>query len=85
LPTADIVSSEAAKAGLRIVSRDAFGTSYAATLREWRRRFLASWGEIERLGFDNAFRQMWEYYLAYCETGFLHGAIDVSIFKLEHV
>jgi cyclopropane-fatty-acyl-phospholipid synthase len=29
------------------------------------------------LGFDERFRRLWEYYLAYCEAGFLSGNIDV--------
>ena len=46
------------------------GIHYALTLAEWRRRFLASIDDVERLGFDHRFIRMWEYYLAYCEGGF---------------
>jgi cyclopropane-fatty-acyl-phospholipid synthase len=84
LPTAEIVESYAAKAMLTVTDRESFGPSYARTLRDWRERFLGSWPEIESLGFDIKFRRMWEYYLAYCETGFRHDAIDVSIFRLTH-
>ena len=38
--------------------------------------------KIESLGFDQRFRRMWEYYLAYCEAGFQFGAIDVNFVKL---
>lgn len=82
LPTAEIVEEHAANAMLTVTDRESFGLSYARTLRDWRDRFLGSWPEIESLGFDTRFRRMWEYYLAYCETGFRHSAIDVSIFKL---
>ncbi|WP_441236480.1 class I SAM-dependent methyltransferase [Bradyrhizobium sp. 930_D9_N1_4] len=82
LPTAEIVEDYAAKAMLTVTGRESFGLSYARTLQDWRDRFLASWPDIEALGFDMTFRRMWEYYLAYCETGFRHDAIDVSIFKL---
>lgn len=82
LPTAEIVEDYAAKAMLTVTGRESFGPSYARTLRDWRDRFLRSWPEIEALGFDTRFRRMWEYYLAYCETGFRHDAIDVSIFRL---
>jgi cyclopropane-fatty-acyl-phospholipid synthase len=82
LPTAEIVEDYAAKAMLTVTDRESFGLSYAHTLRDWRDRFLGSWPEIEPLGFDMKFRRMWEYYLAYCETGFRHDAIDVSIFRL---
>lgn len=82
LPTAEIVEEHAANAMLTVTDRESFGLSYARTLRDWRDRFLRAWPEIESLGFDTRFRRMWEYYLAYCETGFRHSAIDVSIFKL---
>ena len=53
-----------------------------STLREWRSRFLQAWPKIEPLGFNDRFRRMWEYYLAYCEVGFRLGTIDVGFFKL---
>jgi cyclopropane-fatty-acyl-phospholipid synthase len=81
LPTRSIMLREAARAGLRLVTHEAFSDSYARTLREWRLRFLRAWPSIERLGFDQRFRRMWEYYLAYCEVGFRTGAIDVGFFK----
>ena len=46
------------------------GTDYALTLHAWRERFLARLGEVERLGFDDRFVRMWEYYLASCEAAF---------------
>ncbi len=46
------------------------GTHYALTLAEWRRRFLEAKEEVRKLGFDDRFLRMWEYYLAYCEGGF---------------
>jgi cyclopropane-fatty-acyl-phospholipid synthase len=84
LPTEEIIKREAARAGLRIVAHERFGRSYALTLAEWRRRFLDAWPHIEPLGFDARFKRMWHYYLSYCETGFLTGAVDVGQFKLVH-
>ncbi len=83
LPTVSRVESEAARAGLTLYHRQSFGDSYARTLQEWRNRFLRSWNSIEPLGFDLRFRRMWDYYLAYCEAGFSHDAIDVSLFKFR--
>ncbi len=82
LPTKALIAEFASKAGLTLVHEESFGASYARTLAEWRARFLASWPRIEVLGFDERFRRMWEYYLAYCETGFASRAVDVSLFKL---
>ena len=38
----------------------------------WRDRFDANWPAINAQGFDETFRRMWEFYLAYCEAGFTH-------------
>jgi cyclopropane-fatty-acyl-phospholipid synthase len=83
LPTKSVVRHEAERAGLATVEQDSFGMSYAQTLHEWRRRFIEAWPKIETLGFDARFRRMWNYYLAYCEVGFLGGAVDVTLFKLR--
>jgi cyclopropane-fatty-acyl-phospholipid synthase len=82
LPTFSIIEQEAARAGLKLVHHESFGDSYVRTLREWRSRFLRAWPKIEPLGFNDRFRRMWEYYLAYCEVGFRTGSIDVGFFKL---
>jgi cyclopropane-fatty-acyl-phospholipid synthase len=84
LPTAEILASEAAAAGLTLVRSERFGISYAQTLADWRARFHAAWPAIERLGFDDRFRRLWDYYLAYCEGGFRAGSIDVGLFEFRH-
>ena len=63
---------------LRVTARRDLGTSYAMTLRQWRERFLARWSDARKLGFDDVFRRMWEYYFAYFEAGFRVGYLDVS-------
>jgi cyclopropane-fatty-acyl-phospholipid synthase len=81
LPTVDIIRRKAAHAGLELVTHQPFGLDYAKTLSLWRERFLAAWPSIERLGFDQRFKRMWEYYLCYCEAGFKNGIIDVGFYK----
>jgi cyclopropane-fatty-acyl-phospholipid synthase len=51
------------------------GPDYATTLRLWRERFLASKAEVGRLGYDERFVRMWEFYLASCEALFAARAI----------
>ncbi len=63
---------------LRITEQIAFGRSYAATLHEWRKRFVAHSEDVAALGFDATFRRMWELYLAYSEAGFGSGYLDVA-------
>ncbi|MBV9824166.1 MAG: class I SAM-dependent methyltransferase [Alphaproteobacteria bacterium] len=82
LPTKDLITHHASQAGLTPVSTIPFGASYAATLAEWRQRFLAAWPEIEQLGFPPSFRRLWQYYLAYCEAGFRTGLLDVAFYVL---
>jgi cyclopropane-fatty-acyl-phospholipid synthase len=62
---------------LSIVERRDLGPHYAHTLALWREQFLGNW---ERLSgsFDDTFRRMWEFYLAYCEAGFRVGYLGVS-------
>jgi cyclopropane-fatty-acyl-phospholipid synthase len=83
LPTPGIVCRQAAAAGLAVDHREMFGLDYARTLAEWRRNFHAAWPRIRRLGFDEAFQRLWDYYLCYCETGFRSGNIDVGIFRFR--
>ena len=47
------------------------GIHYAETLRRWRERFLGNATQVRRLGFDERFLRMWDFYLAYCEGAFL--------------
>ena len=53
------------------------GADYARTIAEWRVRFERAWPEITALGFDDRFRRLWRYYLAYCEAGFRTGRIGL--------
>ncbi|MCT8973322.1 SAM-dependent methyltransferase [Microbaculum marinisediminis] len=82
LPTPQIIERQARDAGLALDGVETFADSYARTLREWRARFLAAWPQIAALGFDEHFRRKWDYYLAYCEAGFLERRIDVGIYRL---
>ena len=68
----------AAHTSLRVSQRRELGWHYAETLKQWRSRFLADWDHIRTLGFDETFRLMWEFYLAYCEAGFRTGYLGVS-------
>jgi cyclopropane-fatty-acyl-phospholipid synthase len=79
-----VLRADASAAGLRLVARQGYGSSYARTLAEWHRRFDATWPRLAELGFDERFRRMWRYYLSYCEGGFRSGRTDVSQVVLAH-
>ncbi len=68
---------------LRVARMREIGHHYATTLRIWRERFLARRDEVVRLGFDDVFVRMWEFYLAYCEAGFRTQAIGDVQLRLE--
>jgi cyclopropane-fatty-acyl-phospholipid synthase len=63
--------------GVPVIRERIFGLAYAKTLATWRNNFREAWPNLMPLGFDDRFRRLWEYYLAYCEAGFLSGNIDV--------
>ncbi|RIJ12982.1 class I SAM-dependent methyltransferase [Pseudomonas sp. 91RF] len=72
---------------LEIVSRDTdmnllhmedFGLHYARTLRLWHENFRHAHGRLSELGYDDYFLRLWEFYLCYCEGGFLERTIGTA-------
>lgn len=59
------------RSALYVEDLENLGPHYAETLRHWRERFLGRIDEVRRLGFDDTFVRLWEFYLAYCEGAFL--------------
>jgi cyclopropane-fatty-acyl-phospholipid synthase len=78
LPSLAALRRQAKDAGLEWRADSGFAAHYALTLAQWRHRFEAVWPELRQLGFDERFRRMWNYYLAYCEVGFSLGRIDLK-------
>jgi cyclopropane-fatty-acyl-phospholipid synthase len=68
----------ASERGLGWGERHAFGLDYAETLRQWRERYEAAVAQGRLAGFDDAFHNLWRYYLMYCEGGFRGRGIDVA-------
>ncbi|MGI8335200.1 class I SAM-dependent methyltransferase [Actinomadura scrupuli] len=68
---------------MRITRRHELGPDYARTLSAWRRRLLQHDAEVAALGFDAAFRRLWEYYLAYAEAGFRSGYLNAWQFQIS--
>lgn len=77
LPTPTILRDMGGRFGLTLAGERVFGQDYALTLAQWRVSFRQAWPRLTRLGFDEKFRRLWEYYLSYCEAGFTAGMIDV--------
>ncbi len=83
LPTKKELSEINHKVGLDFKETNSFGLSYAKTLNMWNNQFQNSWQDLVKLGFNQRFKRMWEFYLAYCETGFISKSTDVSHFLIN--
>src|ERR1700689_5196009 len=77
LPSPQVLKALGERFGVPVIRERIFGQDYAKTLATWQNNFRAAWPSLMPLGFDDRFRRLWEYYLAYCEAGFLSGNIDV--------
>jgi cyclopropane-fatty-acyl-phospholipid synthase len=70
LPSEEKLKVQTDRAGLSWTGLNRFGQCYADTLSQWLDRFDAVWDEVRKQGFDERFRRLWRFYLAYCEAGF---------------
>ncbi|MGZ4505529.1 MAG: class I SAM-dependent methyltransferase [Nocardioidaceae bacterium] len=84
LPSTDAIAQVLRRhTDLHISNIAPFGRHYGHTLRLWREKFLSNWESVRDLGFDERFRRMWEFYLAYCEAGFRTGYLEVAQITIE--
>ena len=63
---------------MSLTNLESFGMHYAKTLAAWRERFLRRSEDVRRMGFDERFQRMWDFYLAWCEGAFLERYINVA-------
>jgi cyclopropane-fatty-acyl-phospholipid synthase len=70
-----MLDASARVSDMRLMNLEDIGSSYAITLNHWRKRFLSRLDDVRKLGYDERFVRMWEYYLCYCEGGFLERSI----------
>lgn len=73
-----ILESVRNESNLVLTHSEDTGFHYARTLRDWCERFMANREQLESMGYDQAFRRLWNFYFAYCEAGFSERAIGVS-------
>jgi cyclopropane-fatty-acyl-phospholipid synthase len=79
------MTEQCRKAGLKIAELYSFGLDYAHTLEAWLHRFDQASDQVMSLGFDERFRRMWRYYLAYCAAGFSTRRTDVLQAHFKHI
>lgn len=79
LPSIEVIEQcIAERTDMHVVHIQDIGLDYARTLQVWRQRFLANIESVRVMGFDEVFCRMWEFYLCYCEGGFLERAISTA-------
>ncbi|MCB4454345.1 SAM-dependent methyltransferase [Leisingera sp. McT4-56] len=84
LPSPGVLRQQVDKAGLGVVRSIEFGDSYELTLKRWHETFNARWEQIARLGFDERFHKMWNFYLTSCAAAFKTGNCDVTQITVAH-
>jgi cyclopropane-fatty-acyl-phospholipid synthase len=75
---AELSRSLARKTQLALTGMESLGVHYARTLSIWRERFFEKLEDVRRLGFDERFQRMWDFYFAWCEGAFLERYINVA-------
>ncbi|MBD3679399.1 MAG: class I SAM-dependent methyltransferase [Rhodobacteraceae bacterium] len=83
LPSPNALRQEVERAGLAVARSIEFGESYSQTLRRWHDTFNERWDEVQRLGFDDRFRKMWNFYLTSCAATFHSGNCDVTQITIQ--
>lgn len=77
LPSIAIMSKHVAEqTNMMIDNIQDIGLHYARTLADWRKGFDANWQALTEFGFDEQFKRLWHFYLAYCEGAFLERVIS---------
>jgi len=77
IPSVTALCQSIARASeLRLFGLEDIGAHYPPTLRGWRAHLVANTARLRELGYSDAFIRLWEFYLCYCEGGFLERAIS---------
>ena len=63
---------------VRLFQMEDIGPHYATTLRDWRKNLFNNIEQIKGLGYSKQFIAMWQFYLCYCEGGFLERTLGTS-------
>jgi cyclopropane-fatty-acyl-phospholipid synthase len=85
IPSVQALSKSLARAtDFKIFHLEDIGPHYARTLRLWRERFFRNLAAVRELGYSDSFVRLWEYYLCYCEGGFVErqlGTVQMLLTK----
>ena len=85
IPSVQALSKSLSKVtDFKIFHLEDIGPHYARTLRLWRERFFHNLAAVRDLGYSDSFVRLWEYYLCYCEGGFMErqlGTVQMLLTK----
>ncbi|MGB4067677.1 MAG: cyclopropane-fatty-acyl-phospholipid synthase family protein, partial [Nitrospira sp.] len=73
---AALTQASATGGGLSLVQLEDIGAHYPFTLRAWRHNLSERGSQISALGYQPEFLRLWNFYLCYCEGGFLERSIS---------
>lgn len=79
LPSNSVIAKHVSEnTNMQIIGLEDITKDYALTLAHWRQRFLANTHTYLAQGLSSEFLLMWDYYLAYCQGGFMERVIHTS-------
>ena len=77
IPSVEIIQKNLTRETDMIISDlENINHHYAKTLNLWKKAFNKNQNKIMKLGFDERFIRMWNFYFSYCEGGFAERAIN---------
>ncbi len=77
IPSVEIIQKNLTRETDMIISDlENINHHYAKTLNLWKKAFNKNQNKIIKLGFDERFIKMWNFYFSYCEGGFAERAIN---------
>lgn len=83
LPTVEKLENIANQKKFTFLVKNQMADSYHQTLEMWRYNFNNKWDVIKKMGYNDDFKRMWNFYLSYCSGGFKAKTIDV--FQIDFV
>jgi cyclopropane-fatty-acyl-phospholipid synthase len=79
----EIQKSLARVTSMNMTDLESLGAHYAHTLEMWRERFFRRLADVRKLGFDDRFQRMWDFYMSWCRGAFLEKYVNVVHLLME--
>lgn len=73
-----LTGASAETSDLSLLHMEDIGAHYAPTLRAWRKNLADALPRVKALGYEPEFLRLWDFYLSYCEGGFLERSISAA-------